>query len=84
MVPLKKNINIFTINKNSYNWDHLENYFCEIDITLLNSSEEVVESMHQSRYKHLMKGLYVKHITNPNIVKTNRPYTKKKYIQFRH
>ena len=45
--------------------DHLEDYFDETQITLLKTSDEIVESMHQVVYKRLMKGYNVKDISNP-------------------
>ena len=63
---LKKKFNISTTNKIHIILDHLEDYFCETNMTLLKTSEEVVESMHQAVYKRLMKGYNVKDITNPN------------------
>ena len=63
---LKKKFNISTTNKIHIILDHLEDYFCKTDMTLLKTSEEVEDSMHQAIYKRLMKGYNIKHITNPN------------------
>ena len=63
---LKSKFNISTTNKIHIILDHLEDYFCETEMTLLKTTEEVVESMHQAVYKRLMKGYNVKDITNPN------------------
>ena len=63
---LKKKFNVSTSNKIQIILDHLEDYFCETDMTLLKTSEEVAESMHQAVYKHLMKGYNVKDISNSN------------------
>jgi hypothetical protein len=44
---------------------HLEDYFDETELTLLKTTDELVESMHQHVFKRMMKGYNVKDIASP-------------------
>ena len=44
---------------------HLEDYFDETELTLLKTTDELVESMHQHVFKRMMKGYNVKNILSP-------------------
>ena len=61
---LKDKFGISTTPKLHIILDHLEDYFNETNRTLLRTSDEVVENMHQFVFKRLMKGYNVKDISN--------------------
>ena len=63
---LKDKFGISTTPKLHIILDHLEDYFNETNMTLLRTSDEVVENMHQFVFKRLMKGYNVKDISNPS------------------
>lgn len=62
---LKSKTNISTTPKIHILLHHLEDYFDETELTLLKTSDELVESMHQHVFKRMMKGYNVKDINSP-------------------
>ena len=62
---LKNKFNVSTTPNIHIILDHLEDYFNETPLTLLKTSDEIVESMHQVVFKRLMKGYNVKDVKNP-------------------
>ena len=49
--------------------DHLEDYFDMTDMTLLKTSDQLIEHMHQHLHKRLIKSFYaVKDVSNPSHV----------------
>ena len=62
---LKEKFEITTTPKMHIILDHLEDYFNETDMTLLKTTDEIVEGFHQIVNKQIKKGYYVKDFTNP-------------------
>ena len=59
--------NISTTPKIHVILDHLEDYFDETNMTLIKTTDELVENMHQYLHKRLMRSLYlVKDLKNKN------------------
>ena len=63
---LKKKYFISTPPKIHILIHHLEDYFDETQLSLLKTTDEVVESFHQVLFKRMLKGYSVKDIFNPN------------------
>ena len=62
---LTSNFKISTTPKIHIILTHLEDYFDETELTLLKTTDELVESMHQHVFKRMMKGYNVKNIFSP-------------------
>ena len=46
--------------------DHLIDYFHETKLSLAKTSDEVIENYHQFMHKRMMKGYFIKDLTNPS------------------
>jgi hypothetical protein len=62
---LKEKCNISTTPKIHIILDHLEDYFDETQLSLLQTSDEIIKNMHHVVHKRLMRGYNVKYLSNP-------------------